>query len=140
MSLLDSLAITDSALTAERLEMDVIANNVANANTTRTPEGGPYKAETVFLLPGGVQENVAGGLANAGVRVSAVVQDNRPPRLVYDPSNPEANSKGYVAYPNVDPVTETVNMMAAQRAYQANITIADDVKSMAMHALDLGHI
>ena len=140
MGLINSLAITDSALTAERLQMDVIANNVANANTTQTPQGGPYKAEEVWMTPGNVEGNVQGGLANAGVQVAAVIQDNRPPRQVYDPSNPQANKQGYVSYPNVDPVTEMTNMMAATRAYQANITVADDVKSMAMRAVDLGHI
>ncbi len=138
MGLLDSLAITDSALTAERLQMDVIANNVANANTTRTAGGGPYKVEEVYLTTGNVEGAVSGGLANAGVQVAGVIEDKRPPRQVYDPSNPEADRKGYVSYPNVDPVTETTNMMAAQRAYQANITMANDEKSMAMRALDLG--
>ena len=140
MGLLDSLAITDSALTAERLQMDVIANNVANANTTNTPEGGPYRAESVYMTPADVEANTSGGLANAGVQVAAVVEDQRPPRMVYDPSNPQANRQGYVAYPNVDPVTEMTNMMAAQRAYQANITVGNSEKSMAMDAIALGHI
>ena len=140
MALLNSMAITDSALTAERLQMDVIANNVANANTTSTPEGGPYKAEQVFLMPANMEDNTQGGIPNAGVQVSSVIQDQRPPRMVYDPSNPEADKQGYVAYPNVDPVTEMTNMMAAQRAYQANITVANNEKSMAMKAMDLGRI
>lgn len=140
MGLINSLAITDSALTAERLQMDVIANNVANMNTTRTAEGGPYKAEEVYLTPANVEGNTQGGLANAGVQVAAVIADNRAPRMVYDPSNPQANRQGYVAYPNVDPTTEMTNMMAATRAYQANITVANDEKSMAMRALDLGRI
>jgi flagellar basal-body rod protein FlgC len=140
VGLISSLAITDSALTAERMQMDVIANNVANQNTTATPQGGPYRDEQVFLMPASVEDNVPGGLANAGVRVARVVQDTRPPRMVYDPSNPAANKQGYVAYPNVDPVTEMTNMMAAQRAYQANITVAEDEKSMATRALDLGRI
>ncbi len=140
LGLINSLAITDSALTAERLQMDVIANNTANANTTHTPQGGPYKREDVYLAPAQMESNVPGGIANAGVQVAAVVQDNRPPRLVYDPTNPDANKQGYVAYPNVDPVTEMTDMMAAQRAYQANITVADTEKSMAMRAVDLGHI
>ena len=140
MSLINSLAITDSALTAERLQMDVIANNVANADTTRTAQGGPYKAEEVYMTPANVEGNIAGGLPNAGVQVAAVIQDNRPPRLVYDPTNPQANRQGYVAYPNVDPVTEMTNMMAAMRAYQANITVADDEKSMAMSAVNLGRV
>jgi flagellar basal-body rod protein FlgC len=140
MSLINSLAISDSALTAERLQMDVISNNMANVNTTRTPEGGPYKAEEVYLTPANVEGNQANGLPNAGVQVAAVISDNRAPRLVYDPSNPQANRQGYVAYPNVDPTTEMTNMMAATRAYQANVTVADDEKSMAERALDLGKI
>jgi flagellar basal-body rod protein FlgC len=140
MGLLDSLAISDSALTAERLQMDVIANNVANANTTRTAEGGPYKAEEVVFTQANLQGGVPGGLANAGVQVAAVIQDNRPPRRVYDPTNPDADRQGYVSYPNVDPVTEMTNMMAATRAYQANVTVADDLKALATRALDLGHI
>lgn len=140
MGLINSLAITDSALTAERLQMDVIANNMANVNTTQTAEGGPYKAEEVYLTPANVDGNIPGGLGNAGVQVAAVIADNRPPRLVYDPSNPQANRQGYVAYPNVDPTTEMTNMMAATRAYQANITVASNEKSMAMRALDLGRL
>jgi len=140
VGLINSLAITDSALTAERMQMDVIANNVANANTTSTSGGGPYKAEEVYLAPANVEAGTQGGLPNAGVQVAAVVEDTSKPRLVYDPSNPGANRQGYVAYPNVDPVTETTNMMAAQRAYQANITVAGDEKAMAMRALDLGRI
>lgn len=140
MGLINSLGITDSALTAERLQMDVIANNVANADTTRTAQGGPYKAEEVYFTPANVEGNIAGGLPNAGVQVAAVIQDNRPPRMVYDPSNPQANKQGYVAYPNVDPVTEMTNMTAAMRAYQANVTVADDEKAMAMRALDLGRV
>ncbi len=91
-------------------------------------------------MPANVEAGTQGGLPNAGVQVAAVIEDNSKPRLVYDPSNPGANRQGYVAYPNVDPVTETTNMMAAQRAYQANITVADDEKAMAMRALDLGRI
>jgi flagellar basal-body rod protein FlgC len=140
MGLINALAITESGLTADRLEMDVIANNTANANTTRTATGGPYRREEVFMVPADLEDGIAGGLPNAGVQVAAVVQDQRPPRLVYDPTNPEANKAGYVAYPNIDPITETTDMMAAQRAYQANITMADDEKSMAMAAIALGHI
>ena len=140
MGLLNSLAITDSALTAERMQMDVIANNVANADTTSTPRGGPYREEEVYFTPANVEGNVPGGLANAGVQVAAVVSDTRAPRQVYDPTNPQADSKGYVSYPNVDPATEMTNMMAATRAYQANITVASDEKSMAVRAIDLGHI
>ena len=138
MGLINTLAITDSALTAQRLQMDVIANNTANADTTVTSQGGPYKREEVVMVPGNMQTSNGTGLANEGVRVAAVIQDQSKPRAVYDPQNPQANAQGYVQYPNVDPVTEMTNMMAAQRAYEANITVADDVKSMASQAIDLG--
>ncbi len=138
MGLINTLAISDSALTAQRLQMDVIANNTANADTTVTAQGGPYRREEVVMVPGNMQTSNGSGLANAGVRVAAVIQDQSKPRSVYDPQNPQANTQGYVQYPNVDPITEMTNMMAAQRAYQANITIADDVKSMAVQAIDLG--
>ena len=138
MGLINTLAITDSALTAQRMQMDVIANNTANADTTATAQGGPYKREEVVMVPGNMQGNGSTGLPNAGVRVAAIVQDQSKPRSVYDPQNPQANAQGYVQYPNVDPITEMTNMMAAQRAYQANITVADDVKSMAMQAISLG--
>jgi flagellar basal-body rod protein FlgC len=138
MGLINTLAITDSALTAQRVQMDVIANNTANSETTVTPEGGPYRREEVVMVPGNMQAGNGVGMANAGVRVAAVIQDQSKPRSVYDPKNPQANAQGYVQYPNVDPITEMTNMMAAQRAYQANVTIADNVKSMAMRAIDLG--
>jgi flagellar basal-body rod protein FlgC len=138
MGLINTLAITDSALTAQRLQMDVIANNTANADTTVTPQGGPYRREEVVMVPGNTQLGGSASLANEGVRVAAVIQDQSKPRSVYDPQNPQANAQGYVQYPNVDPITEMTNMMAAQRAYQANVTVADDVKSMAMQAISLG--
>ena len=145
MSLIDSLAVTDSALTAERLQMDVISSNMANANTTRTASGGPYRREEVVFTP--IQSSslpaIPGtdpgiGAATGGVQVAAVVEDQRPFRTVYDPSNPAADRRGYVSYPNVDPVTEMTNMMAATRAYQSNITIAENEKAMLQRALDLG--
>lgn len=146
MSLIDSMAVTDSALTAERLQMDVISSNMANADTTQTPQGGPYRREDVVFAPitssGLPTLNGAPATANAagGVEVAAVVQDQRAPRMVYDPQNPQANRQGYVAYPNIDPVTEMSNMMAATRAYQANITIANNEKAMAQQALSLGKL
>lgn len=138
MGLINSLAITESALTAQSLQMDVISNNTANADTTVTPGGGPYKREEVVMVPGNMQAGNGTGFSNAGVRVAAIMQDQSKPRSVYDPRNPQANAQGYVQYPNVDPITEMTNMMAAQRAYQANITVADNVKSMALRAIDLG--
>jgi flagellar basal-body rod protein FlgC len=144
----DSLSISASGLTAQRLRMDVIANNIANAQTTRTPEGGPYRREMVVLTPGGVGSSFQDYLNDAmgqsggadselGVRVAAVVQDPSPFKLVYDPSNPDAVN-GYVQMPNVDISTEMVDLVSASRAYEANVTAFDAGKQMALDALSLG--
>lgn len=140
------MAISASALTAERLRMDVIANNIANANTTRTLEGGPYVRRRVVFAPRfdpvpGFSPlrptQTAEGLP-LGVRVVGVEPDPAPPRFVYDPSHPDANEEGYVAFPNVDPLKEMVDLMTATRAYEANVTVLNATKSMALRALDIG--
>jgi len=141
-----SFAITASALTAERLRMDVISNNIANANTTRTVEGGPYIRERVVFAPRmDAAPAFAPMLANltpqglpVGVRVTAIEKDPSPPRMVYDPGHPDANSEGYVAYPNVNAVNEMVDLISASRAYEANITAFNATKSMALQALTIG--
>jgi flagellar basal-body rod protein FlgC len=128
--------------------MDVIANNIANAQTTRTPQGGPYRREMVVLTPGGAGSSFQDYLNDAmgqfggtnsglGVRVAAVVQDPSPFKLVYDPSNPDAVN-GYVQMPNVDISTEMVDLVSASRAYEANVTAFDAGKQMALDALSLG--
>lgn len=138
--------ISASGLTAQRLRMDVIANNIANVNTTRTPQGGPYRRQMVIFesrlkelmlnlpLPRQIQ-----ALGN-GVRVAAIVEDLSPPMLVYDPQHPDADASGYVAMPNINIVTEMVDMISATRAYEANIMALNASKSMALRALDLGRI
>jgi flagellar basal-body rod protein FlgC len=141
-----SFAITASALTAERLRMDVISNNIANANTTRTAEGGPYIRERVVFAPRiDATPAFAPLLANmtpqglpVGVRVIGITKDPSPPRMVYDPGHPDANSEGYVAYPNVNAVNEMVDLISASRAYEANITVFNATKSMALQALTIG--
>jgi flagellar basal-body rod protein FlgC len=142
----DSMSISASGLTAERLRMDVIASNIANAQTTRTPQGGPYRREEVVLTPQYLQPSFGDWLARfqsntdapvgAGVAVSAIVQDPSPFKLVYDPDNPDAVN-GYVQMPNVDISTEMVDLVAASRAYEANVTAFDAAKQMAMAALSL---
>jgi len=139
MSLFGAMDVSASGLTAERLRMDLIASNLANAETTRTPEGGPYRRLMAVLVPEPVQSGLnplrrTGG----GVRVRAIVQDPNPPRLVYQPDHPDANADGYVAYPNVNPVTEMVDLITATRAYEANVTAFNAAKSMAMKALEIG--
>jgi flagellar basal-body rod protein FlgC len=145
MSLVNSLGINRSALQAERLRMDVVANNLANINSTRTEEGGPYRRQSVvFRAQDGTPSfqallaRQAGGSATGGVTVDAVVDDIKPPRRVYEPSNPDADAEGYVLYPDIDVATEMADMMSATRAYQANVTALNAIKGMAQKALEIG--
>lgn len=147
MSLLSALKTGASALTAQRLRMDVIANNIANLETTRTPGGGPYRAARVVFSPleadtpsfRQVAERTAGRTgATGGVQVVDVVQDNSPPREVYSPRHPDADENGYVAYPNVDLVSEMTDMLSASRAYEASVTALNAIKLMANKALEIG--
>ncbi len=139
-------AISASALTAERLRLDVISNNIANADTTRTVEGGPYVRERVVFAPRFDPSPAFAPLVSmmtpeglpVGVRVVGIEKDPSPPRLVYDPGHPDANAEGYVAYPNVNTTNEMVDMISATRAYEANITAFNATKSMAMEALQIG--
>jgi flagellar basal-body rod protein FlgC len=144
MGLFDSFRISASALTAQRLRMDIIANNMANAETTRTAEGGPYKKEMPvfaesrpkFMLP--VISEDARSTVGDGVKVVAIKKDTAPPKLVYNPSHPDANADGYVAMPNIELVSEMVDMIEATRAYEANVTALNSSKSMAVKALEIG--
>ena len=122
-----------SALTAERLRMDIVSDNLSNIDTTRTPGGGPYRRRFVVFEP--IIDNKG---SVDGVRVSAIVEDNRPPRMVYDPNHPDANAQGYVAYPRIDLVTEMVDLMAAQRAYEANTVTISIARSMYLKTLEIG--
>jgi len=159
MGYYDSVEISASGLSAERLAMDVIANNIANANTTRTPQGGAFKRQLVIFAqkpaaPNGSDQigsdsdsddpfappdpfdPASSAPANVeGVQVLGITNDQTPDRLVFDPSNPEADPRGYVHYPNVEIVKEMVDLMAASRAYQANV--AAITASQNMGASDL---
>ena len=143
MSMLDSMNIVGSALTAERFRMDVALQNIANANTTRTASGEPYRRKQVVYQERTVdfedalkseEARVTGG----GVRVSKVVDSKEDFNLVYDPTNPDANDDGYVLMPNVDTTEERVDLMAASNAYEANLTALSVVKSLALKALEIG--
>ena len=145
MGLFGSLDISASALSAERLRMDVTAENLANAQSTRTAGGGPYRRKEVVTEATG-DNSFAGALASArasdggpqgGVRVSGIVEDQTPNRLVYDPSHPDANAQGYVSMPNVNPVTEMVDLISASRSYEANVTAMQTSKQMFTKTLDL---
>ena len=145
--MLEILKTAGSALTAQRLRMDVISSNLANSEATSTPEGGPYKRERVVFGPvlrdslsklSGSADSIANGAMNGGVEVKGIVQDEEAPRMVFDPTHPDANEDGFVAYPNVDMITEMTDMLSASRSYEANITIVNVAKSMAQRALDIG--
>ena len=140
MDVAASLAISSSALQAQRLRMDVIAANLANAQSTRTPEGGPYKRRDVVLeaMPGGRFDDVLGAQPGGAVRVARVEEDAAAPRVVFDPGHPDADAKGYVAYPNVNPITEMVDLMAATRAYEANVAAVNATKRVLEAALSIG--
>ncbi len=136
--MLDALKISASGLTAESLRLAVIADNLANMNTTVAPGGVPYQRRFVTLSP--VPAAAAGpdrGVGQ-GVVVAGILPDPSPPKLVYDPTSPQANAQGYVLYPNVHLAVEMVDMIEASRAYQANATAFGAAKSMDVKALTLG--
>lgn len=141
MGYFSSLDINASALTAQRLRMDTISQNIANANTTRGADGNPYRRKTVQFEERKERfseymnsSNVAGD----GVRVSKIVEDKSPFKIVYDPGHPDADANGNVRMPNVEIVNEMVNMISATRSYEANVTAINSSKSMIMKALEIG--
>ncbi|MEN6370677.1 MAG: flagellar basal body rod protein FlgC [Armatimonadota bacterium] len=133
MSSFSSIDISASGLFAQRTRLDAIANNIANVNTTRTDTGGPYKKQEVVF-----RSRTADDGTTAGVDVEEVVESQAPSRMIHDPSNPDANSEGMVAMPNVNIVEEMVDMVSATRAYEANVQAIQAAKSMASKALELG--
>ncbi|HMG55230.1 MAG TPA: flagellar basal body rod protein FlgC [Kofleriaceae bacterium] len=134
------MEVSASGLAAERTRMNVAASNLANAQTTQAAGGGPYKRRDVIMqsvdVPG--VQNTPFAQAVKGVAVSQISQDTAPPRLEYDPGHPQANAQGYVAYPNVNPVEEMVDMITASRAYEAGISALGTAVSMAERALGIG--
>lgn len=152
MSLFSSINTASSGLTAQRLRMDVISDNLANANTTRTTEGGPYRRSRVLLRPRETKMQFRSPLlpnafkpeAGEGVRVVKIEKDMKPLRYVFDPEHPDAMKtgpkKGYVAMPNVSVVEEMVDMISASRSYEANVSMVNSAKSMYKSALSIGRV
>jgi flagellar basal-body rod protein FlgC len=144
MSFFKSMDISSSGLAAQRLRMNVLSANLANAQSTRGDEGGPYRRRDVVFqaIPTGEKfEDFLNGTQGTELRkvqVSEIHKDNKEPRRVYDPGHPDADGQGYVSLPNVQVMTEMVNMIAATRAYEANATAIDDAKQMAVKALEIG--
>lgn len=146
MSLIHSLRTSASALVAQRLRMDVVANNVANMNTTRTADGGPYQRQVVLFREKGQEvpfrdflgAATGKGTRGGGVEVAQVREENVPARRVYDPEHPDADEEGFVLLPNIDVVTEMTDLVSARRAYEASVTVLNATKSLALRALDIG--
>jgi flagellar basal-body rod protein FlgC len=143
MGLFDALGISGSGLTAQRLRMDVTAENLANAQSTKDANGQPYRRKDVVLQEasgfGAALQNAQAGSspAGAGVQVAGIVADSAPGRRVYDPGHPDADRQGYVTMPNVNPVTEMTDLIDASRAYEANVTAMQSAKQMFSKTLDL---
>lgn len=146
MGFFDSMNISSSGLTAQRLRMDIISQNIANVETTRTEKGTPYKRKTVLFqektdnsypFKSYLKDAMSNSLSGNGVRVSRIAEDNSQGAKVYDPSHPDADADGYVEKPNVNIVEEMVNMISATRSYEANITALNSTKSMIEKTLEI---
>lgn len=135
MSLFNVFQVSSSAMTAQSMRLNTVASNLANADSIVSSDGKPYRAKQVVFEATPIG-NV--GDASKGVRVTQVVEDASPYRMVYDPKNPAADEKGYVAFPNVNVVEEMTNMISASRSYQTNVEVMNTAKTMMMHTLQIG--
>jgi len=143
MDVFKSMDVIGSALSAERTRLEAIQSNVANANTVRGVDGGPYKRKDVLLQSVPLQNEFGEILdskdnTHVEVEVADVVEDQSGGRPVYDPQHPDANAEGYVYFPNVNPVEEMANMISADRAFQTNVNVFQTTKQMALKALEIG--
>ncbi len=144
MDFMTALDIGGSALSTDRTNLNVIAMNIANAKTTRTVDGGPYRRKTIVQEATEIDNHFGVHMKSAldrelrGVRVAGVTTDSRPLKAVYEPGHPDADKFGYVMYPDINVVEEMANMMTAQRGYDASVTTIDTVKSMYLKALEIG--
>jgi flagellar basal-body rod protein FlgC len=148
MDINDTIAISVSALDAQRHRLNVIASNLANAQSTHTDQGGPYKRRDVVFQAAPVVPKFSGTLLKAesdphaqamqGVRVSRIVEDPKPGKAIHDPQHPDADAQGFVQMPNVNVMEEMVNMISASRAYEANVQTISTARTMWNRALDIG--
>lgn len=146
MSFLNSLNISGSGLTAQKLRMEIVAENLANANTTRGADGNPYRRKLVVLsertkprdFSSELSESIGNSSSYAGVEATAIVDDTDDFKVEYDPTHPDADAAGYVRLPNVNTTEEMVDIMSASRLYEANITAFNAMKEMAAKALEIG--
>lgn len=143
MSLFNLLSVSASGMAAQRVRAEAVVENLANAETTRTAEGGPYRRKDVVFTseqqvsPFSAVFQAEWGAGSTGVEVSEIRQDNRPPEMRYQPQHPHADERGYVAYPHVNPAEEMVDLMGATRGYQANVAAMSAVKDMIAKSIEL---
>jgi flagellar basal-body rod protein FlgC len=150
MSFWSTLRIGQSAMSAQRLRLDIIANNIANAETTRTEEGGPYQRKDIVFAPKGGNKSIpqfylsqssstsAISQGLGGVKVDRIVSSDEAGQKVHDPTHPDADEEGYVSYPNVNIVVEMTNMLSATRSYEASLTVIEAAKRMALRSIEIG--
>lgn len=144
MDFMTALDIGASGLNAQRTHIDIISMNLANIKTTRTPEGGPYRRKSVVFQAQPLDSEFTKAMRTElergvmGVKVTGVVTDQRPFKMVYDPGHPDANAQGYVSFPDINVVEEMTNLMTALRTYEANVSTITSVQTMFNRALELG--
>lgn len=139
MNFFDMMDVSASGLSSQRRRMETVSSNLANANTTRTAGGGPYRRLDVVFEAVPVSSSFADtlGAAVRQVRVAQVYEDQSPGRVSFEPGHPDADPQGYVTYPNVEPVVEMVNLLGAARSYEANLTVIEATKSLMLRALEI---
>lgn len=137
MNLIAGIDVTSGALAAQKTRLDVVAQNIANAQTTRTPEGGPYQRQIVSFENELVRQ-AGGGAALQTVHVSGVTADRAPGQVIYNPQHPDAGADGMVRMPNVNLAYEMVDLITASRAYEANLSVAKSARQLALKTLEIG--
>lgn len=144
MDFLTGMRVSASGMTAQRMRMNTISSNIANMNTTRTPEGGPYRRKDIVFESMPDAASFGEILTSAPqkdinrVQVTDIISDRKAPTMKYEPDHPDANQDGYVAYPNINMMEEMANQLTATRAYEANVAAMNSTKDMAMTALEIG--
>ena len=144
MNFFDALRVSSSGLSAQRIRMNLAANNLANINTTKTAEGGPYRRKDVVFASQPLEKTFGDTLESqmtgklSEVRVAGIIEDPRPFHSIHDPQHPDADENGYVKTPNINLMEEMVNMISATRSYEANVTAIKASKDMALKALEIG--
>ena len=138
MDIFTTFDVSASALKANRIRLNTISSNIANVETTSTPEGGPYKKKSVYFETKPISFKEELDTSIQGVEVTKILEDNEEPKRIYDPSHPDAGDDGYVEMPNISVIKEMVDMMSATRSYEANTTVIKSAKRMALKALEIG--